>query len=178
MATHHVGIQVSAAYIKGVSDNLGNARVVYDNFHVIQNGVEACDQVRKAETRSGCRVAGPVGADALDVAQEPGEADGKGIPEVGFDGPETLRNGHGLPDEAGASGQLRAKGFRGGQEAVPKLVRLGTRAAGTNRRTARGDGPRSPDRRGSIGGDPGHWTRGLTSAYIEGLNSLFSVVKR
>ena len=43
---------MSAAYTKGVASNLGNAQVVYDKFHVIQNVVEACDQVRKAESRS------------------------------------------------------------------------------------------------------------------------------
>ena len=47
-----VAIDMSVAYAKGVSDNLGNARVVYDKFHVIQNVVEACDQVRKAESRA------------------------------------------------------------------------------------------------------------------------------
>jgi transposase len=51
-AIQHVAIDMSAAYAKGVSDNLGNAQVVYDKFHVIQNGVEACDQVRKAESRA------------------------------------------------------------------------------------------------------------------------------
>jgi transposase len=51
-AIQHVAIDMSAAYTKGVSDNLGNARVVYDKFHVIQNVVEACDQVRKAESRA------------------------------------------------------------------------------------------------------------------------------
>ena len=43
---------MSAAYIKGVSDNFGNAQVVYGQFHVIQNVVEACDRVRKVESRS------------------------------------------------------------------------------------------------------------------------------
>jgi transposase len=43
---------MSAAYAKGVRDNLGNAQIVYDKFHVIQNLVEACDQVRKAESRA------------------------------------------------------------------------------------------------------------------------------
>ncbi len=38
----HVAIDMSAAYTGGVSDNLGNARVGYDKFHVIQNVVEAC----------------------------------------------------------------------------------------------------------------------------------------
>jgi transposase len=43
---------MSAAYTGGVIDNLGNAQVVCDKFHVIQNVVEACDQVRKAESRA------------------------------------------------------------------------------------------------------------------------------
>jgi transposase len=47
-----VAIDMSAAYAKGVRDNLGNAQVVYDKFHVIQNVVEACDQVRTAERRA------------------------------------------------------------------------------------------------------------------------------
>jgi transposase len=47
-----VAIDISTSYTKGVSDNLGNARVVYDKFHVIQNVVEACHQVRKAESRA------------------------------------------------------------------------------------------------------------------------------
>ena len=51
-AIQHVAIDMSAAYTKGVSDNLGNARVVYDKFHVIQNVVEACDRARKAESRA------------------------------------------------------------------------------------------------------------------------------
>ena len=51
-AIQHVAIDMSAAYTKGVSENLGNARVVYDKFHVIQNVVEACDEVRKAESRA------------------------------------------------------------------------------------------------------------------------------
>ena len=46
---------MSAAYMNGVSDKFGNAQVMYDKFHVIQNVVEACDQVRKAESRSNAR---------------------------------------------------------------------------------------------------------------------------
>ena len=51
-AIRRVAIDKSPAYTKGVASNLGNAQVVYDKFHVIQNVVEACDQVRKAESRS------------------------------------------------------------------------------------------------------------------------------
>ncbi len=101
------------------------------------------------------REAGPVGADAVDVAQEPGELDGEGNPEVGVDGPGTVCDGHGLRDEAGASRDLRAEGCRGGQEAVPKRVRLGAGDAGANRRTARADGPSCPDGRRAFGGNLG-----------------------
>jgi transposase len=52
-AIQHVAIDMSATYAKGISDNLGSAQVVYDKFHVIQNGVEACDRIRKAESRAG-----------------------------------------------------------------------------------------------------------------------------
>jgi hypothetical protein len=52
------------------------------------------------------RELGPVGAEALDVAHELRELDGKGNPESGFDCPGTVRSRHGLPDMAGASGHL------------------------------------------------------------------------
>jgi transposase len=50
-ALHDVAIDMSAAHVRGVSDNFGNGRVVYDKCYVIQNVVEACDQVQKAENR-------------------------------------------------------------------------------------------------------------------------------
>jgi len=37
---------------QGVNDSFGNARMVSDKFHVIQNVVAACDEVRKAESRA------------------------------------------------------------------------------------------------------------------------------
>ncbi len=51
-AIQHLAIDMSAAYTKAVSENLGNVRVVYDKFHAIQDVLEACDQVRKAESRA------------------------------------------------------------------------------------------------------------------------------
>ncbi len=43
---------MSAAYAKGVSDNLGNALVVYDKFYFIQNVVGASDHARAAHKRT------------------------------------------------------------------------------------------------------------------------------
>ena len=89
-------MDISAAYAKGVSDALGNAQVVYDKFHIIQNVVTACDQVRKAENRAENEK-----RDLSErVVPKPGDLEGKTSPEVGVDGPETMSDGHGLPDEA------------------------------------------------------------------------------
>ena len=37
---------MNAVYIREMSDYSGNARVVYDKFYEIQNGVGACDYGR------------------------------------------------------------------------------------------------------------------------------------
>ena len=51
-AIQYAAVDMSAAYTNGVSDNLGNPRVVYYKSHVIQNVVEESDQVRKVESRA------------------------------------------------------------------------------------------------------------------------------
>jgi hypothetical protein len=51
-AVQHLAIDMSAAYAKGVGENLGNALLAYDKFHVFKNVLEACDEVRKAESRA------------------------------------------------------------------------------------------------------------------------------
>ncbi len=47
---------------------------------------------------------GSVGADTMDAAQELGEPDCVGCPEVGVYAPRTLRDGYSLRDAAGAEG--------------------------------------------------------------------------
>ena len=74
---------------------------------------------------------------------------------MGVDGPGTVCDKHGLPDAAGASRHLCTEGCRGGQKAVPKLVRLGARDAGQNRRAARADGLSCPDGRRALEGNLG-----------------------
>ncbi len=43
-------IQMNSSYTKSVRDKLLNVRVVYDRFLVIQNLVDACDRLLKAES--------------------------------------------------------------------------------------------------------------------------------
>ncbi len=46
-------MDMSAAYQKGVAENCRNAQVVFDKFHVIMNANEAVDRVRRVELRLG-----------------------------------------------------------------------------------------------------------------------------
>ena len=88
----------------------------------------------------------------MDVAQEPSELDGEGDPQVGVDVPGTVRDGHGLRDEAGASRYLPMERCGRSQEAVRELVRVGPGDEGANRGVARADGPCRTDDRRALGG--------------------------
>lgn len=58
-------MDMSKAYQAGVAENCRNAQVVFDKFHVIKNANEAVDKVRRAEVRMG----GPGVWDALFKSQ-------------------------------------------------------------------------------------------------------------
>lgn len=52
-AITQASMDMSQAYQKGVAENCRNAQVVFDKFHVIKNANEAVDKVRRAEVRVG-----------------------------------------------------------------------------------------------------------------------------
>lgn len=47
-----VSLDMSAAFIKGVTEKLPNARITFDKFHVVAHASAAVDQMRRAEQRS------------------------------------------------------------------------------------------------------------------------------
>jgi transposase len=52
-AITQVSMDMSRAYQAGVAQTCHNAQVVFDKFHVIGNAIQAVDQVRQAEIRAG-----------------------------------------------------------------------------------------------------------------------------
>ena len=52
-ALTQVSLDMSPAYQRGVADNCRNTQVMFDKFHVIKNANEAVDRVRRAEVRLG-----------------------------------------------------------------------------------------------------------------------------
>lgn len=55
-------LDMSAAYRKGVSEHLPEARMVFDRFHVMQLAGNAVDEVRKQLQREGADVKGALWA--------------------------------------------------------------------------------------------------------------------
>ena len=115
------------------------------------------------------------------MAQQPVQLDREGSQKVGVDGHGTVGDVHSLRDEAGASRHLPMEGCGRSQEAVRELVRVGAGDAGdagTDRGVAQADGSSGPDDRRELGGNLGQLDSRLITAFMEGLNRLFSAVKR
>lgn len=50
-AITQAAIDMSPAYIRGVKDNLGNAAIVFDKYHVVSQVAGAVEEVRRKEAR-------------------------------------------------------------------------------------------------------------------------------
>ena len=48
---HSVSIDMSPAFIRGVTDHLPNAQITFDKFHVIAHASEAIDKMRRLEQK-------------------------------------------------------------------------------------------------------------------------------
>ena len=178
-AITQIAIDMSPAYQKGVRENLGNAQVVFDKFHVVTQVVQAVEEVRRKETRQ----------DAL--AREQLER----TSWLWRKNPERWTAG-----EQERWAQLKDKPLVTG---LAYAMRLELQAAYASRTAgqARGrfqdwccwvraeaqalpSGLLEPMRKAAamverhLEGILAHWTQGLTTAFLEGLNSLFSATKR
>ena len=177
-AIQYVAIDMSAAYIKGVSANFGNAQVVYDKFHVIQNVVEACDQVRKAESRSndGKRdllertrwmwLKNRVNWTERETQKWESMALERCVTGIAYEMRLVLQGIYQWKD-VGEAKKLFGNWcawVQAMREQTGELLEPMARAARMIE--------------GHLEGILAHWTQGLTTAFMEGLNSLFSAVKR
>lgn len=179
-AITQIAIDMSPAYVKGVRENFGNATVVFDKFHVVSQVVQAVDEVRRRESR----------ADA--AAREQLERTHWLL----------RKNPEGWTEQE----QLRWQQLAAGRPLVTGLayaMRLDLQQAyaATTVEQARKRftswitwvqaeaaelkcGLLEPMRKAAamverhLEGILAHWQQGLTTAFMEGLNSLFSAVKR
>ena len=178
-AITQIAIDMSPAYIKGVRDNFGNATISFDKFHVVSQVTQAVEAVRRKEVRQD-----PSAREQLE---------------------KTCwlwrKNPEGWKDSEQARWeQLKDKPLVTGLAYAMRL-QLQRAYAATSVAEARArfvawcdwvraeaktmtSGLLEPMRQAAdmierrLEGILGHWKQGLTTAFLEGLNSLFSATKR
>jgi transposase len=179
-AITQVSMDMSAAYEKGVRENCHNAQVVFDKFHVIQQANQAVDQVRRKEVRVG----------------------GQGVWEALYKSqwlwrknPENLTDGQQarlaqIQDKnlvTAKAYQMRlvlqdiyrsadATTARGRFQVWCRWVRWAARFCKFNLLASMVKVAQMVE--DHLKGIVAHWKWGLTNAFLEGLNSVFSATKR
>jgi len=178
-AVTQVAIDMSPAYVKGVRANFGNAELVFDKFHVIQEANEGVEAVRRLETQQDELKAQQLAKSQWIFRKNPdshteretkrlGQMDWKHLMTVlAYQMRLILQDTYQVHSVTQARKDLKTwcqwvkdKAAEKGHELLEPMVRV----AGMVER--------------HIEGILGHWKQGLTTAFLEGLNSLFSATKR
>jgi len=179
-AITQASMDMSPAYEKGVQENCRNAQVVFDKFHVVMNVNKAVDQVRRAEVRLG----GPGVWEALHKSQwlwrknpenltEKESARLAGIEQKSLHTAKAyqmrlvLQDIYQSPTATVARHRFRAwcRWVRWVARQQPKnILRSMVKVAEMVEN--------------HLAGILAHWKWGVTNAFMEGLNSVFSATKR
>ena len=178
-AIRQAAIDMSRAYRKGVRQHLPNAQVVFDKYHVVALVNGAVDEVRRAEARQG-------GAERRQQL--------KGSRWIWRKNPENLTDRQRARLEqldlshlaTGVAYQMRLN--------LQRVYRCRTARTARQRLSDWSEWVRRKARKLGSLLDPmvrvaqtvkdhlegilAHWQQGLTTAFLEGLNSVFSAVKR
>jgi transposase len=178
-AVTQVAIDMSAAYVKGVRENFGNARLVFDKFHVVQAANEGVEDVRRLEAQSdeGKRRQLAKSQWIFRKNEENHtekeltrleQMDWKHLMTVtAYQMRLILQDLYELRSVKEAKKDFRIwcqwvkqTAAKKGHELLQPMVKVAEMVEG------------------HLKGILGHWKAGLTTAYLEGLNSLFSATKR
>jgi transposase len=178
-AVTQVAIDMSPAFIKGVRDNFGNAELVFDKFHVIQEANEGVERVRRLEAQQDELKARQLAKSQWIFRKNPethtereverlDQMDWKHLMTVlAYQMRLILQDIYQVADLDQARKDLKSwcrwvkeKAEEESHELLEPMVRVA----------------RMVERH--LGGILGHWKEGLTTAFLEGLNSLFSATKR
>lgn len=174
-----VSIDMSPAYRLGARDACPEARVVFDKFHVVKLVNDGVDSVRRAEQRDGT----PESQERLKRARWIFRKNITNLSDKELTRYRELEEANLVTAKAH---QMRVSlqdiYAQGGSEAEGR--RRLERWCHWVRETARGERLLAPMARAArslldcLDGIMAHWATGVTNAFMEGLNSVFSAVKR
>jgi transposase len=178
-AITQIAIDMSPAYQKGVRDNFGNAQIVFDKFHVVSQVVQALEEVRRKEVRQDAQAREELERSSWLWRKNP----------QNWTAAEEKRWTQ-LKDKPLVTGLAYAMRLE-----LQRAYAAATLSQARERFTswcrwvrieaqALASGLLEPMRKAAdmverhLEGILGHWKHGLTTAFLEGLNSLFSATKR
>jgi transposase len=178
-AIAQVAIDMSPAYIRGVKDNFGNAAIVFDKYHVVSQVTQAVEEVRRKEVHQSALVREQLEKTCWLWRKNPENWTEK----------ESARWEH-LKDKPLVTGLAYAmrlelqRAYAAGSAEVARQrlmswcqwVRTEAKALDSELLNPLRKAAAMVRRR--LKGILGHWKDGLTTAFLEGLNSLFSATKR
>jgi len=178
-AITQVAIDMSRAYVRGVKDNLPNAEITFDKFHVLAQAGEGLDKVRILEAQASAEKRSLLSKslwlwrknpeNLTDVQAERLEAmDWKHLLTAkAYQMRLALRDIYGVRTEKQAREQFALWGLwvrrevaKKGQDLLQPMLKVAEMIES------------------HLEGILAHWKSGLTTAFMEGLNSLFSATKR
>lgn len=173
-ALTEVSLDLSPAYLKGVRENCRNATVVHDKYHVIANLILATERVRRREQKQRPELKdsrwllrkNPENLNAEQAAELAVLTQSNLASVKAYQMRLAFQDAYRLPSASAARRRLAA---------WCRWVRLGRQKFGALF-TEMEKFAASVERH--LEGILAHWRHGLTNAFMEGLNSVFSAVKR
>jgi transposase len=178
-AITQIAIDMSPAYLKGVKANFGNATIVYDKFHVISQVSQAVEQVRRKEARQD-----EVAREHLQKTSWLWRKNPEGWTEGEARRFEQLKDKPLVTGLAYAMRLQLQRAYKSASAAVARSRFVDWCQWVRTEAEALESGLLEPMKKAAamverhLDGILGHWKDGLTTGFLEGLNSLFSATKR
>jgi transposase len=173
-------MDMSAAYQKGVLENCCHAQIVFDKFHVIQQVNQAVDQVRMRELRAG----GQGVWEALRQSRCLWRKNPENLSSGQKERLAQIKNKNLMTAKAYQMRLVFQEIYRSSDATVARRrLQVWCRWVGWAARLCRGNLLASMVKAARmvqehLKGILAHWKWGLTNAFMEGLNSVFSATKR
>jgi transposase len=179
-AITQVSMDMSAAYQKGVKENCRNAQVVFDKFHVLADANKRVDQVRQAEARvGGAEVRNSLGKSQWLWRKNPENLNEKEQARLAKIQEKNLCTGKAYQMRLVLQDIYRSPNAGVAQKRFKVWCRWVRWAARFYKSYVFSPMVKMAQMlEDNLAGILAHWKWGLTNAFMEGLNSVFSAVKR
>ncbi len=178
-AVTQIAIDMSPAYVKGIRAHFGNAQIVYDKFHVVSQVSRAVEEVRRKEARTDAVARAHLEKTCWLWRKNP-----EGWTEQESRRWEQLKDKPLVTGLAYAMRLQLQKAYASASATVARSRFVEWCRWVCAEADAMASGLLEPMRQAAqmverhLEGILGHWQQGLTTAFLEGLNSLFSATKR